>query len=62
MNCWSCISVHTHELADMVLKQDHKLLTDKLNQIEGGKVEIELKVQHHFDRRQLNMPEYNKKN
>jgi DNA-directed RNA polymerase subunit RPC12/RpoP len=35
-NCWNVIRHHTEELLAIIDKQDHKLLTDKLTEIEKG--------------------------
>lgn len=35
-NCWNVIKHHTEELLSVIDKQDHKLLTDKLTEIEKG--------------------------
>ncbi|CAD8210027.1 unnamed protein product [Paramecium pentaurelia] len=36
LNCWNTIKKHTEELLSIIDKQDHKLLTEKLNEIEKG--------------------------
>jgi regulator of RNase E activity RraB len=36
INCWNIIDKHTTELLAVIEKQDHKLLTEKLNEIEKG--------------------------
>ncbi|CAD8212296.1 unnamed protein product [Paramecium pentaurelia] len=36
LNCWNTIKKHTEELLSIIDKQDHKILTEKLNEIEKG--------------------------
>lgn len=43
-NCWNRISQYTNELNEVIEKQDHKLLTEKLGEIEAHRIEIDLKV------------------